>query len=672
MAQLIYGTTDRTQGVLNYTVSESASQVTISASSDLQAKSYYQSGYQITTSVGSESTSAEDYIRYLYGSFNTAFSTGTVSETYTKNYSPYTVTVSSSYTGKNVSGYLAGSKSGSTSATITIPAKASYAVSYNANGGSGAPGAQTKWYNETLSISPTVPSRTGYSFVGWGTSPSDTSADYYPNGAYNSNAPITLYAIWSANTYTISYNANGGSGAPGNQTKTYGVTLTLSSTRPTRAYYNFLGWSTSSSATTAQYSAGGSFSTNANTTLYAVWQLAYTKPSITNVNIYRANDNSGTANDEGTYITYKFNWSIFSSVSLQSIKLEYKLTTASSWTTGATLTPSGTSGTVNTTVGGGLIDITKTYDVRIVVTDTRDYGQYYTIIATSSTLIDADVNNNAVAVGKYAEKPNTFEIALDVDFKNPEQVKGNLNITPAGIGALPISGGVIDGSLDVEAPNGERHIGANYKDGKVYLFGNTATGNHGLYDTVKGYIINLNGTTPQFNGNASTASNVSGVDTSAFNAVQGVSGANLFESVKGTLENNKAKVIAARINYGPEAGMFGIYTDYSTGLAWAVAGQYTDLYHITGYYGDWQQNTIYTSRHFAWKKASVSFSSGSGSVSASGVTTSSTVIATRGDSAMSGGNYAMVAADCNSNGTIKMGLSNTNSGTYLVNLWWSK
>ena len=42
--------------------------------------------------------------------------------------------------------------------------------------------------------------------------------------------------------YTISYNANGGSGAPGSQTKYYGTTLTLSSTRPERDGYRFVGW----------------------------------------------------------------------------------------------------------------------------------------------------------------------------------------------------------------------------------------------------------------------------------------------------------------------------------------------------------------------------------------------------------------------------------------------
>ena len=73
-------------------------------------------------------------------------------------------------------------------------------------------------------------------------------------------------------TYTVSYNANGGSGAPGSQTKIQDVALTLSSTKPTRSGYTFLGWATSSSATSAKYSAGGSYTSNAGVTLYAVWK----------------------------------------------------------------------------------------------------------------------------------------------------------------------------------------------------------------------------------------------------------------------------------------------------------------------------------------------------------------------------------------------------------------
>lgn len=114
-----------------------------------------------------------------------------------------------------------------------------------------------------------------------------TGAHYTTNSVTNSGASsftwtfntanyvVHLYSAW--NTYTISYNANGGSGAPGNQTKTYGTNLTLSSTKPTRTYYTFLGWSTSSTATSASYGAGATLTSDLSTTngatvtLYAVW-----------------------------------------------------------------------------------------------------------------------------------------------------------------------------------------------------------------------------------------------------------------------------------------------------------------------------------------------------------------------------------------------------------------
>ncbi|MBQ4140175.1 MAG: InlB B-repeat-containing protein [Clostridia bacterium] len=147
-----------------------------------------------------------------------------------------------------------------------------YTVSYNANGGSGAPSAQTKTYGTALTLSSTKPTRTGYSFQGWATSASATSASYSAGGSYTTNSAVTLYAVWKANIYTISYNANGGTGAPSAQTKTYGVNLTLSSTKPTRAGYSFLGWATSASATSASYNAGGTYTSNGGTTLYAVWK----------------------------------------------------------------------------------------------------------------------------------------------------------------------------------------------------------------------------------------------------------------------------------------------------------------------------------------------------------------------------------------------------------------
>lgn len=152
----------------------------------------------------------------------------------------------------------------------TIFPYASYTVSYNANGGSGAPSNQTKRYGQTLTLSSTKPTRTGYNFKGWATSASGDVA-YQPGSSYTSNSGITLYAVWELKTYTVSYNANGGSGAPSNQTKSYNIDLTLSSTKPTKTGYVFQGWATSADGAVA-YAAGGKYTSNAAITLYAVWQ----------------------------------------------------------------------------------------------------------------------------------------------------------------------------------------------------------------------------------------------------------------------------------------------------------------------------------------------------------------------------------------------------------------
>lgn len=185
-----------------------------------------------------------------------------------------------------------------------------YTVSYNANGGSGAPAAQTKTYGTNLTLSSTQPTRTGYTFQGWGTSASDTTTDYEAGGTYTTNASVTLYAIWNIITYTISYNANGGSGAPSSQSKTYGTNITLSSTKPTRSKttangykitfnandgvcttssltatntttYAFKSWNTASGGAGTEYDPGDVYSANSNATLYAQWNITTTKGSIT-------------------------------------------------------------------------------------------------------------------------------------------------------------------------------------------------------------------------------------------------------------------------------------------------------------------------------------------------------------------------------------------------------
>ena len=193
---------------------------------------------------------------------------GNTSTTINRTHSAQSISVSGTVAADGTPYYGASSTA---SATVTVPAKASYSVTYNANGGSGAPSSQTKWHGETLTLSTTKPTRSGYTFLGWSTSSTATSATYAAGGSYTANSAATLYAVWKAITYSVTYNANGGSGAPGTQTKTYGVTLKLSSTKPTRTGYTFQGWATSSTGSVA-YAAGADYTANAALALYAVWK----------------------------------------------------------------------------------------------------------------------------------------------------------------------------------------------------------------------------------------------------------------------------------------------------------------------------------------------------------------------------------------------------------------
>lgn len=192
------------------------------------------------------------------------------STTITRTHNTQSISVQGVVAAANTPYYGASSTA---STTVTVPAKASYTVSFNANGGSGAPSDLTKWHGETLTLSTTKPSRTGYTFQGWSASSTATSASYAAGGNYTANAAATLYAVWKANTYTVSYNANGGSNAPSAQTKTYGVTLALTTDKPSRTGYTFSGWNTKSDGTGTNYASGGNYTANAAVTLYAKWTV---------------------------------------------------------------------------------------------------------------------------------------------------------------------------------------------------------------------------------------------------------------------------------------------------------------------------------------------------------------------------------------------------------------
>ncbi|MBQ9180993.1 InlB B-repeat-containing protein, partial [Candidatus Saccharibacteria bacterium] len=102
-------------------------------------------------------------------------------------------------------------------------------------------------------------------------STSGTSTTYtMPTG----HSTITATISSSRNTYIISYNKNNGSGTTmSTTTASCGANTTLRTNTYTRSGYSFLGWSTSSTATTATYTDGGGINLErtSSLTLYAVW-----------------------------------------------------------------------------------------------------------------------------------------------------------------------------------------------------------------------------------------------------------------------------------------------------------------------------------------------------------------------------------------------------------------
>ena len=133
-------------------------------------------------------------------------------------------------------------------------------------------------YKETKEIS--TPTRAGYDFAGWEVSGEESKIE---NNIFTmGKGGASLKATWSAKSYTITYNCNGGSGSTASSSHTYGVAKNLSSNGcykitdgTSGMVYYMAGWSTSSSATAATYTNGQSvtnINNGSNTTLYAVWK----------------------------------------------------------------------------------------------------------------------------------------------------------------------------------------------------------------------------------------------------------------------------------------------------------------------------------------------------------------------------------------------------------------
>lgn len=217
----------------------------------------------------------------------------------------------------------------------------------------------------------TTPSKTGYTFNGWSVSSSSALGNNWMNGnkyatttlnTYMSNGKfynslfgnVTFTADYSANTYTIVYNANGGTGTTASSTHTYDTAKALTANGFSRTGYTFVGWATTSAGGVA-YSNGQSVSnltaTNGDTVnLYAVWTP----------NTYTITLNNQSATSAGTSVYYeKYNVGIYSTANCTSSINTITNPTRTGYTFGGYYTGTGGSGTQCINASGGII-ATKT------------------------------------------------------------------------------------------------------------------------------------------------------------------------------------------------------------------------------------------------------------------------------------------------------------------------
>ena len=176
-------------------------------------------------------------------------------------------TSSTATTASYIAGYTGYGTTALNKSSVTLYAVwETYTITFDVNGGSGGPGTMTT--GNTFKVPTTTPTKSGYEFVGWTKTKDDPSILWDPGETKYIYSDTTLYAYWKK-TYTLTYKANGGSGAPANQT---GYHIVIPDTKPTKSGYTFYEWNSKSDGTGTGFQPGDSVNLNGNGTLYAIWK----------------------------------------------------------------------------------------------------------------------------------------------------------------------------------------------------------------------------------------------------------------------------------------------------------------------------------------------------------------------------------------------------------------
>lgn len=302
-----------------------------------------------------------------------------------------------------------------------------YTVKYSANGGSNAPASTSHTYGVSKKLTTSVPTRTGYTFKNWNTK-ADGSGTSYAGGTNaatvtnltaTNNGTVTLYAQWTAITYSVKYNANGGTGTMANSSHVYGTAKALTANAFTRQGHVFKNWNTASDGSGTSYADKASVknlrSTAGTANLYAQWMSTYAKPTLT-ASAFRC-DADGNADDEGAYIKITASWSCVSYIdqgNANSATVTYQVGSESAVTVGSTLSGSWTG------VVGGAYTPDAQYQVVVTARDEGGYTQKTMRVDPASYIIDVGRQGKSMGLGVAASATvdNLLRVGYLTDFLN--------------------------------------------------------------------------------------------------------------------------------------------------------------------------------------------------------------------------------------------------------------
>jgi len=412
---------------------------------------YYMADYGVTVTLYCFYPGAKDWtnIGSASGTLNYGNTVANITRTVTinRNHGSQSIKFKAVNTGGSL--YTATTETG----WDTISARTSYTVSYNANGGTNAPANQTKWYNETLKLSSTEPTRTevtkdGYTVTfksngpgyadtsitqknkttyqlatpAWSTNNQGTGTTYILGADYTGNAALTLYARWS----------------PSDENGKIELPTNLIWDRHT-----FLGWATTTDAVTPNVNSP--YEPTSNITLYATWKENYIPAVLTNLKAIRtATTTSTELADEGENAYVTVNWTngkLTENDIYAPIRLEYTYKKTNGSTNTGSIELNNNKDVTSTSFWIPNLDKDNSWDITTTIIDRNDEtlkSSKNTLLSPAFYTMDFLRYGRGISLGGPASLKNTLHCQLSegITFDGTETGKwrikresnGNLSI----------------------------------------------------------------------------------------------------------------------------------------------------------------------------------------------------------------------------------------------------